>query len=273
MQSENIHENLAVLGFGNMGQAIVKGLLRKEIFKPSQIFVFDPAEDRKKDAGNLNVQIVDCAEKLLEDAQSLLIAVKPQMIQTALQPMANKIDQQILIISIAAGISINYYKNLLNKPNLRIVRTMPNAPALVGEGITGISLSADCTEQDRSWAQRIFQSIGEMVFVPEEQIDIITAISGSGPAYFYYLCEGMIESGKSLGLSDEIALSLVQQTLYGSGALLVKEGKLPQELRARVTSKGGTTEAAIQTMETKNLKSIVNEAIYSAFQRAQELGK
>ncbi len=273
MQIDNIRENLAVLGFGNMGQAIVKGLLQKGIFKPNQIFVFDPAEDKKKDAENLNVQIVDHSEELLENAQTLLIAVKPQIIQTALQALASKIDQQVLIISIAAGISINYYKNLLNRQNLRIVRTMPNAPALVGEGITGISLSSECTEQDRHWVRRIFQSIGEMVFVPEEQIDVITAISGSGPAYFYYLCEGMIESGKSLGLSDEIALSLVRQTLYGSGALLVKEGKLPQELRARVTSKGGTTEAAIQTMEARNLKSIVNEAINSAFQRSKELGK
>lgn len=265
--------NLSLLGFGNMGQAIIKGLLRKNILLPSQIFVFDPAEDKQQDAKNIGVQVVTQTEDLLNTSHILLVAVKPQMIQSALQPLTHIIEKNILIISIAAGISINYYKNLIGKSNLRIVRTMPNTPALVGEGITAISFSSECSEEDKILAQRIFQSVGKTVFVAEEQIDIVTAVSGSGPAYFFYLCECMIEAGKSLGLSEETVLSLVRQTFYGSASLLINGDDLPEVLRARVTSKGGTTESAIKTMEGKNLKSIVIEAIHSAYHRARELGK
>lgn len=268
---KNTH--LSLLGFGNMGQAIVKGLLRKNIFLPAQIFVFDPAEDKQQDAKNIGIQVVTHIEDLLNTSHILLIAVKPQMIPSALQPLLPTLGKDVLIISIAAGISINYYKNLLGKLDLRIVRTMPNTPALVGEGITAISFSESCSEEDKILAQRIFQSVGETVLVPENQIDMVTAVSGSGPAYFFYLCECMIEAGKSLGLSEETTLSLVRQTFYGSASLLVSGEDLPEVLRARVTSKGGTTESAIKTMEGKNLKSIVIEAIHSAYHRAQELGK
>ncbi|MGC8737261.1 MAG: pyrroline-5-carboxylate reductase [Candidatus Hydrogenedens sp.] len=274
MSSDEIkNTHLSLLGFGNMGQAIVKGLLRKNIFLPSQIFVFDPADDKQQDAKNIHLQLVTHIEDLLNNSKILLVAVKPQMIQSALQPLIASIGKEVLIISIAAGISIHYYKNLLGKSDLRIVRTMPNTPALVGEGITAISFSEQCSEQDKILAQRIFQSVGKTVLVSEEQIDIVTAVSGSGPAYFFYLCECMIEAGKSLGLSEEIALSLVRQTFYGSASLLMSGDDLPEVLRARVTSKGGTTESAIKTMEGKNLKSIVIEAIHSAYHRARELGK
>ncbi len=273
LQEEKQKKMLALLGFGNMGQAIVKGLLKKGIFLPSQIFIFDPAEDKQQDAKNLGIQIVPCAEQLLNNAHILLVAVKPQLIQSALQPLSPVIGQSDLVVSIVAGVSIRYYKSLLGNPDLRIVRTMPNTPALVGEGITAISFSGECDEQDKIMAQQIFQSVGKTVTVPEEQIDMITAISGSGPAYFFYLCECMIEAGKSLGLSEETTLSLVRQTFFGSASLLISSNDLPEVLRARVTSKGGTTESALKTMESKNLKSIVIEGIHSAYRRAQELGK
>ncbi|HOL18858.1 MAG TPA: pyrroline-5-carboxylate reductase [Candidatus Hydrogenedens sp.] len=265
--------NLAVLGFGNMGQAIIKGLLRKQILTPEQIFIYDPDIEKQQTAKELNIQIAQEITTLMEKTKYLLIAVKPQIIQSALEPIKSQIQNDVRIISIAAGISINFYKTILNQPNLRIIRTMPNTPALVGEGITAISLSPECNENDKTLAQKIFESIGKIVFVPEEQINIITAVSGSGPAYFYYLCEAIIDAGKSLGLSEETTLSLVEQTFYGSAVLLMKEKELPQQLRARVTSKGGTTESAVNIFETENFKSIVNKAIYSAYKRAQELGK
>ncbi len=256
-----------------MGQAIVKGLLRKKIFLPSQISIFDPAEDKQQDARKLGLQVLASPDELLKQVGTLLIAVKPQMIQSALEPLSSVINKDNLIISIAAGISIRYIQDLLKNMKLRIVRTMPNTPALVGEGITAISFSEECTEEDKSFAQQIFQSVGKTVFVHEDQIDIVTAVSGSGPAYFFYLCECMIEAGKSLGLSDETALALVRQTFYGSASLLISGDDLPEILRSRVTSKGGTTESALKTMEAKNMKSIVIEAIHSAYRRAQELGK
>ncbi len=266
-------ENLSLLGFGNMGQAIVKGLLRKNIFLPSQIYIFDPADEKQQDAMKLGIQVLRNPDELLKKAHTLLIAVKPQMIQSALVPLSSVINKDNLIISIVAGISIRYIKDLLKNMELRIVRTMPNTPALVGEGITALSYSRECTEQDKSFAHQIFQSVGKTVVVPEEQIDIVTAVSGSGPAYFFYLCECMIDAGKSLGLSEETAMALVRQTFYGSGTLLMSGDDLPEILRARVTSKGGTTESALKTMEARNMKSIVIEAIQSAYHRAQELGK
>lgn len=267
------HPQLALLGFGNMGQAIVKGLLRKNIFLPQQIFIYDPAEDKQQDAIKLGVQPVSHEKDLLKNANILLVAVKPQIIQTALQPLSSIISKENLIISIVAGISIRYYKELLENPDLRIVRTMPNTPALVSEGITAVSFSKECTEEDKSTAQQIFQSVGKTVLVPEEQIDIVTAVSGSGPAYFFYLCECMIDAGKALGLSEATVLALVRQTFYGSASLLIHGDDLPETLRARVTSKGGTTESALKTMEGKKFKSIVIEAIQSAYYRAKELGK
>ncbi len=272
-ENSGLNMNLAVLGFGNMGQAIVKGLLSKGVLSPEQVFIFDPAEDKQQEAEKWGLQVVSSAEELMNYASILLVAVKPQMLQMALQPLSLAVNEKILLISIVAGVSIHYYKNLLGKSSLRIVRTMPNTPALVGEGITALSFSEECTETDKKIALQIFQSVGKTVVVSEEQIDAVTAVSGSGPAYFFYLCECMIEAGKDLGLSEEIAISLVRQTFYGSASLLVSGNDSPETLRARVTSKGGTTESALKTMEANNFKSIVIEAIRSAHNRAKELGK
>jgi len=264
---------LSVLGFGNMGQAIVKGLINKGILPVHSLLIYDPDEEKQKVARELGINVCSAPELLIKENKVILIAVKPQMLKEALSPFKNDFMKDIVIVSIVAGVPIQFFKQFFNKPLLKVIRTMPNTPALVGCGITGISLSSECSEEEVKIAEVIFSSVGEVVFVPEEQIDIVTAVSGSGPAYFFYLCEALISAGEALGLSRDIAYKLAVHTLYGAGALVKSTGESPEVLRMRVTSKGGTTEKAIKYFQSKDFETIVKEAVRSAYLRAKELGK
>ncbi|MCX8064196.1 MAG: pyrroline-5-carboxylate reductase [Candidatus Hydrogenedentes bacterium] len=263
---------LSVLGFGNMGQAIVGGLINKGIMSPEDISIYDPDEGKQKTAKEMKVDVCPLPEILLEKSRVILVAVKPQVLKEALFPIKQKLHESVLLVSIVAGVPIEFYKKFLGVPNLKIIRSMPNTPALVGCGITGVSLSPECGEEEVRVGKVIFSSVGEVVFVPEPQIDVVTAISGSGPAYFFYLCEGLISAGESLGLDKETAYKLAVQTLYGAGTLAKVSKELPETLRMRVTSKGGTTERAINYFQDKDFLGIVKEAIHSAYRRAKELG-
>lgn len=264
---------LSVLGYGNMGQAIVGGLIKKGIITPDRIAVYDPEEEKQKTAKEMGINVVSSPDFLLNESKILLIAVKPQVLRDALYPLKNKVDESIVLVSIVAGVPIEFYKRFFSTPTLKIIRTMPNTPALVGCGITGICLSSECSDNEVKVAEAIFSAVGEVVFVAEPQIDIITAISGSGPAYFFYLCEGLIRAGEALGLSREIAFKLAVNTLYGAGMLAKNSGESPETLRMKVTSKGGTTERAINYFGSRDFWDIVKEAVTSAYLRAKELGE
>lgn len=264
---------LSVLGYGNMGQAIVGGLIKKGIITPDRIAVYDPEEEKQKTAKEMGINVVSSPDFLLNESKILLIAVKPQVLRDALYPLKNKVDESIVLVSIVAGVPIEFYKRFFGISTLKIIRTMPNTPALVGCGITGICLSSECSDNEVKVAEVIFSAVGEVVFVAEPQIDIITAISGSGPAYFFYLCEGLIRAGEALGLSREIAFKLAVNTLYGAGVLAKNSGESPETLRMKVTSKGGTTERAINCFGSRDFWDIVKEAVTSAYHRAKELGE
>lgn len=259
---------IGVIGGGNMGAAIIAGIYKNFSVNLCEL-------DTKKSQAlkeKYGLKVCDL-ETLMSQSRVILLAVKPQMFDEVLSEMAPRVNDQ-LIISIAAGITSKYIEKKLGG-NVRVIRTMPNLPAQIQQGITGISQGKFATKEDILVAKEIFESIGAVTVVEEKYIDAITAVSGSGPAYFFLFMENYIKAAKALGFSTEVATELVLQTVKGSLGLLEQSPEDPAELRKRVTSKGGTTFAALQVFMSKELsldKAFV-AALKAAKKRAKELSK
>ena len=180
--------------------------------------------------------------------------------------------EETLVVSIAAGISIAYLRSCLGD-KIRVARVMPNTPALAQAGAAGIALSENCTPADKEAVLTIFQAVGEAVLVAEEDIDAVTALSGSGPAYFFHMVECLIEAAKAEGLNESVATLLARQTLYGAGKLLHESPDSPGTLRQKVTSKGGTTEAALNAFAAEGFSKVIQAGVTAAAARSKELGR
>lgn len=261
---------LAFAGGGNMAAALIGGLL-KTGWQPTQIVVAEPvAERRAWLAATYAVNTVASTAELPTQANALLLAVKPQQMQqvlTTLHPAPGTV-----VVSIAAGVLLGSLQAALG-PQMHYVRTMPNTPALLGAGITGLYCPPDTPPAARALAQQLLAAAGACVWVPEEQqLDAVTAVSGSGPAYFFYVVEAMTAAGIALGLAPEVAEQLAVHTAHGAGRMLLESGQPPATLRQNVTSKGGTTEAALKSLESAQLPAIFATALAQASQRAAELG-
>ncbi len=267
-----LNGTLGFLGYGNMGSAILEGLLAQGIIEPRMAIAFDPSEARMEAARAAGISLAESAEALAQTSDILMLAVKPQSMEEALRPVAAALPADALVISIAAGLSIAKLKGWLGSAR-RIVRVMPNTPALVQAGAAGIALSPDCTEADETVAHCIFGAVGMAVTVDENDIDAVTALSGSGPAYFFYMAECLAKAGEAQGLSPDISARLAAQTLVGAGKLLGTGGEAPSILRERVTSKGGTTEAALNCMRAEGFSERVQSAVEAAAARSRELGR
>jgi pyrroline-5-carboxylate reductase len=215
--------------------------------------------------------MAESAADLCQDCDVLVLAVKPQIMNEALEPVASALPEQTLVISIAAGISIAYLRERLGA-KARIVRVMPNTPALVQRGAAGMAFSDTCTPQDQEIAQTIFESVGVAVTVAEPDIDAVTALSGSGPAYFFYMVECLVQAAQEAGLKEEDATLLAGQTLLGAGKLLSESPDSAAELRKKVTSKGGTTEAALNAFREQGFAELIQAGVQAAAKRSQELG-
>jgi len=260
-------KTIGIIGGGNMGAAIIKGIAKK--------FKVAVCEADKKKCARLKKTyksaILDLPA-LMKKSDIVIIAVKPQDIDPVLNQMAQGLRAKQLIVSIAAGITTNYIeKKLGGKP--KVIRTMPNLPALIGEGVTAIAKGRYAVAVDVRAAVNIFKGVGSTVIVKETQIDAVTAVSGSGPAYVFLFAESLMRSAKTLGLDAKTAQALVLQTLEGSASLLKGSKESAETLRARVTSKGGTTQAAINVMEEKQLPKIYEQALKAAKTRAKQLAK
>ncbi len=263
---------LGFLGFGNMGGAILGGLLEAGTLSPDKAAVFDVDADKCRAAGRLGVKLAQSPADLARMSDTLLLAVKPQDMDEALVQLKPGFSPSTLVISIAAGVSIDNLRERLGS-DIRAVRVMPNTPALVGAGAAGIALSEMCTEADAERARMIFEAIGIAVMVPEEAMDAVTALSGSGPAYFFYMVECLVRAGMAEGLGEAEAARLAGQTLLGAGRLLSESGERASVLRERVTSKGGTTAAALARFEEEGLERAVAAGVAAAAARSRELGK
>lgn len=265
---------LAIIGAGNMAEAIVRGILRAGVLSADQIVAADVSSDRRSlFADQLQVRTVDSNAQAVAGARTVLLAVKPQMMKPALEQIATALPKEALLVSIAAGTSTAFIESSLGgNVNWRVIRTMPNTPMLLGKGMVGLSRGRFATEADVATSRRLFEAAAEVVELDEDKLHAVTALSGSGPAYFFFLVEQMIKAGVELGLSREQAYRLATRTAYGAAAMMVADGDAPDELRRKVTSPNGTTHAAITHMEQAGMPGIVVDALKAADRRSRELG-
>jgi len=263
-------ERIAFIGGGNMASAIIGGLIRQGIAS-QHIDVVEPlAEARTKLHSHFGIVAQEQAGAALASAALVVWAIKPQAFKEAAQAAAMH-TRQALHLSVVAGIRSDSMAALLGSE--RIVRAMPNTPALIGKGITGLFARAAVSSADRARADQVMAATGELLWLDaEEQLDAVTALSGSGPAYVFYFMEAMTTAGTEMGLSRAQAHQLAVATFLGASELAHRSDDSPQVLRQRVTSKGGTTHAAISAMENDDMRALFIEAIYAARERAQQLG-
>jgi pyrroline-5-carboxylate reductase len=265
---------IAFIGAGNMGRALLGGLTRTGT-DPAGISVADPSEQQLQSArAEFGVRTTTSNVAAAQHADVLIVAVKPQVMRDTLAELAGTVAERgALLISVAAGVRIDAMALWLGGHE-RIVRTMPNRPALLGCGVTALYARASVNAADRELAASILGSVGGTVWLErEELIDVVTAVSGSGPAYFFRLIELLEEAGRGLGLPAEVARTLSIETAYGAGCMAHQRISEPAELRAQVTSKGGTTEAAFKELESSDLRGIVTRAVGAAARRAAELAR
>ena len=262
---------ITFIGGGNMASAIIGGLLARQ-HQPADFCVIDPqpaTRDGLRQRFGLRTEGAPSADALAADV--VVLAVKPQQMQQVAESLAPLMGSQ-LVISIAAGIRIGDLARWLGDYD-RIVRAMPNTPALIGEGITGLVASASVDAAQRETAQRILDAVGQSVWVDDEsQIDAVTAVSGSGPAYVFHFIEAMEQGAIALGLPPEHARRLAIATFTGAARLAADSDEPPAVLRERVTSKGGTTAAALAVMAQRHVAAHIGEAMSAARQRSIELG-
>jgi pyrroline-5-carboxylate reductase len=265
------HPTLAFIGGGNMASAIISGLI-KQGTPPETILVIEPNDDaRQRMAQQFHVLTLAKADSALGDVGLVIWAVKPQVFQEVAL-MTGSFCQQALHLSVAAGIRSDSIAHWLHSD--RVVRAMPNTPALVGLGQTGLFALPAVTNDDKAWVERIVATTGQYLWVHHETLlDAVTAISGSGPAYVFFFIEAMIEAGVNMGLTEAQAHQLAVGTFVGASELARSASESPAILRERVTSKGGTTHAAITAMQTSCISAHFQAALVAAPQRAAEMGE
>jgi pyrroline-5-carboxylate reductase len=263
---------IGIVGTGNMGEAILKGLL-DNVLTAQDIICVDKSQE-SLDRISKAYQVVCSAEiSAIKDCDVVLLAVKPQNMDEVLPLLGKVITEKTLIISIAVGITSSFIVKNLGIDKASVVRAMPNTPALVGKGVTGLAKGEFATDDQLTIAKNLMEAVGQVVVVNENQIDIVAAASGSGPAYYFYVTELLIEAAVSHGLSRDVAQVLVENTFVGSSALFESSDDDVVELRRKVTSPKGTTQSAIEFLESKDLKSIWQNALGAAIKRAEEISK
>ncbi|MGH2787234.1 MAG: pyrroline-5-carboxylate reductase [Actinomycetota bacterium] len=266
-------KKLAVLGGGKMGEALIAGLADSGWCRPEDIVVTGRRQDRLDElAQNYKVRASLRNADAVVGADIVVIAVKPQDLDGLLADISRMITAEQTVLSLVAAIPTSYIESRLG-PSIPIVRAMPNTPALVHEGMAGIAAGRHANAEHLDLAKEVLGQVGRVVSVSEPYLDAVTAISGSGPAYFALLAEAMIEGGILLGLSREVATELVIQTMLGSAKLLRDSHMHPVELREMVTSPGGTTIRAIRVLEQSGVRAAFLNAIQAAMDRSLELAQ
>lgn len=255
---------LQCLGGGKMGEALLRGLMASGWAGEGELAVVEALADRRDELARQYPEMT-VADTALADVDTLL-AVKPTDVAEAVDGLGCP-----RLLSIAAGVRTAVLEGLL-PAGCRVVRAMPNTPALLGQGAAGVSAGSAAGEEDLGWAVGILESVGRVVTLPEEMLDAVTGVSGSGPAYVFLLAEAMMSAAAEVGLSSEDADVLVRQTLLGSAMLLAEGSEPPEVLRQNVTSPGGTTAAALEVLGSRQFGEIMAEAIVAATQRSRELG-
>jgi pyrroline-5-carboxylate reductase len=264
-------ETLGIIGCGKMGLALLGGVLRAKLFWPEDVFVFDAAPGAMHSAvARFEVTAAASGAEVVDRAETVLLCVKPQTFPEMLAQLGGARDR--LLISIAAGVRIAAIESGVGDRH-RVIRVMPNTPAQVGRGAAAFSLGSKATPADAEVARALLSSAGYCCQVSEDLLDAVTAVSGSGPAYVFYLVESMVKAGVELGLGEREALELASHTVAGAAELLLATGENPATLRENVTSPNGTTFAALESFRKNGFERIVREAMQAAKERSVELGR
>ncbi|MCL2669666.1 MAG: pyrroline-5-carboxylate reductase [Syntrophaceae bacterium] len=265
-------KKIGVVGGGKMGGALVAGMLSRGLMKASAVTVADKDENRRRElARAYGVKVTADNRKAIQKADLVLLAVKPQNMAEVLAQLKGALAPQALVISIAAGIDAAFIEERLGT-GVRVVRVMPNMPALIGEGAAALATGAEATAGDLRVALAIFAAVGVAVEVKESSMDAVTGLSGSGPGYAFLIIEALADAGVRMGLTRDVALKLAAQSLLGAAKLCLMGEKHPAELRDMVTSPGGTTLAGLKALEDGKLRASLMAAVEAATLRSAELG-
>lgn len=271
--SDDFNKKIAFVGGGNMAEAVLSGLLRKQTVKPEEVFVSEKSDERRSYLEKTYQIETDFANKKAPQcAKTVFLAVKPQMLNEVKDELAAHLSNEHCVISILAGTSRDKLANALGFKE-RMVRVMPNLPALIGKGISAITFPPEMQENERDWCREILKSIGKVVEVDEPLQDVVTAVSGSGPGYIFYMAHYYLVAAINEGLSEDVAKDLVTETLIGAAELLNQRPETAQELVKKVATPGGTTEAGLSALEEKGFAGIMQETISRATNRSRELNQ
>jgi pyrroline-5-carboxylate reductase len=269
MKSER---TIGFVGAGNMAEAMIRGLLRGEDFGAGQIYASGPRAERMRELSDAYGIQATTDNKVPAAAQIVVLSVKPQILSRVLDEIADTIAADALVISIAAGVPVSAIQARL-AGGTRVVRAMPNTPALVDAGATAIAGGEHAREEDLSDARRIFDAVGLTVVLEESQLDAVTGLSGSGPAYVFLILEALSDAGVKVGLSRRTSQLLAAQTLLGSAKLLLETNEHPGRLKDMVTSPGGTAITGLHTLENGGVRTTLMNAVEAATRRSRELGE
>lgn len=266
-------KTMVFIGAGNMAEALVRGILGARLSRPDHIRVTDVDQQRLKYfESSYQVAGSDDNTEAVKTADIVVLAVKPQVLPGVLKELKGCLPKSTLIISIAAGITIRALETMLGE-EARVIRVMPNTPALVGMGAAAFCCGTHATEDDARLVETLFQSVGIIIRLEESALDAVTALSGSGPAYIFYLVEAMLKAAQEMGLERQTARALTLATVSGAARLLMETGLEPAELRRRVTSSGGATAAALEVLENAHVQEELIAAIKAAQTRSRELSQ
>lgn len=264
---------IAFLGAGNMGEALIRGLLSSDAIAPEQLRASDRRADHLKElADRYKIETSTDNRHVVKGADVVVLAVKPQIMDSVLAEIGQELEPGTLVISIAAGVDISRMESKLPE-GIRVIRSMPNVASLVAEGATAIAAGSLAQEDDLVLARRIFESVGMVVVVEEGLMDAVTGLSGSGPAYIFLVVEALSDAGVKMGLSRWDALALAAQTVLGAAKLIIETGEHPGRLKDMVCSPGGTAIAAVHTLEQGGLRTTLIDAVETATRRSAELGR
>ncbi len=267
-----LDKTVAFLGAGNMAGALIRGLLAAKVLRPDQVLCTDVRKPRLEELKQkFGVRVIATNEEATRLADVVVLATKPQVFDRLLPEVRAGLRADTLVVSIAAGIPMSAIESHLPH-RTRVVRTMPNTPALVDAGATAIAPGAHATEDDVALVRALFDSVGVTVVLDENLLDAVTGLSGSGPAYIFLIIEALADAGVKVGLHRESALLLAAQTVLGSAKLLLETGEHPGKLKDMVTSPGGTAIAGLHTLEAGGLRTTLINAVETATARARQLG-
>ena len=267
------NKQVGILGTGNMGEALIHGLLYGHLCRPDQILCSDVRAERLKAIREkYGVKTTSHNAEVVKQSEILILAVKPQIMKPVVEEIAKYLDLSKLIISIAAGVPMDAIESCARK-DLKLIRIMPNICVSVREGVSAIASGKHATKDDLMMAKTIFDSVGKSLFIEEYLLDAVTGLSGSGPAYIFLIIDALADAGVKVGLSRDDALILASQTVLGAAKMLIETGEHPGKLKDMVTSPGGTAIAGLHTLEEGGLRTTLINAVEVATQRARVLGE